>query len=205
MQRVFGGGLGDHALAFLAGHVGEQLLGFLGVFAGFEHRSTGNRDESADVAASKVMQLGIELTLFPLQGEPVVVVDQYGGDFAIFHRFQCNHVVAVGLAECSQTGQPLFGCVHAVHLDDRDRLLLEGAAGGYEADLALPFRIGEFHHRGRQVFFIDQLGVERNDAHPGGHANPGAVAGDVFLGQNGQRGVIRLGQQALLAEFVQGW
>ncbi|MNR01016.1 hypothetical protein D3C85_1168080 [compost metagenome] len=205
MQRVFGGGLGDHALAFLAGHVGEQLLCFLGVFAGFEHRSTGNRDQSADIATAEVMQFRVELAFFTLQGEPVVVVDEYGGDFAIFHRFQCNHVVAVGLAECSQTGQPLFGCVHAVHLDDRDRLLLEGAAGGYEADLALPFRIGEFHHRGRQVFFIDQLGVERNDAHPGGHANPGAVAGDVFLGQNGQRGVIRLGQQALLAEFVQGW
>ncbi|VVO39291.1 hypothetical protein PS712_05680 [Pseudomonas fluorescens] len=203
MQWVFGGGLGDHALTFFAGHVGEQLLGFFWMFAGFQDGGAGHGDQPADVATGEVVQLRIKLAFFPLQGEPVVVVHQNGSHFAVFHGFERDHVIAVSLAECPQTSQPLFGGVHAVHLDDRDRLLLEGAAGGHEADLALPFRIGKLHHRFRQVFFIDQLGVERHHADPGGHTDPGAIAGHVFLGQHRQCCVVSFGQQALLAEFVQ--
>ncbi|MNI67638.1 hypothetical protein D3C73_1232810 [compost metagenome] len=122
------------------------MLGFFWMFAGFQNRCAGNSDQPADVAAGEVVQLRIELALFTLQGEPVVVVHQDCRDFAVFNGFECDHVVAVGLAEGAQAGQPLFGRVHAVYLDDCDGLFLEGAAGRYETNLALPFRVGELHH-----------------------------------------------------------
>ncbi len=92
-----------------------------------------------------------------LQGEPVVVVDQYGGHFAIFHGFERDHVVGVGLAEGAQAGQPFFGGITTVQFDDRHGLFLERAAGGHEADLALPFGAGEIQDRLGQVFFGDQF------------------------------------------------
>ncbi|MCY1409973.1 hypothetical protein D9M71_253330 [compost metagenome] len=122
------------------------MLCFFRVFAGFQDGCAGHGDQPADVAAGEVVQFRIELALFTLQGEPVVVVDQHGGHFAIFHGFERDHIVAVSLAECAQPGQPFLGSVHAVHFDDGDGLFLKGAAGRHEADLALPFWIGEFHH-----------------------------------------------------------
>ena len=119
VQRVFGGGLGDHALAFFAGHVGEQLLGLLGMLAGLEHGSAGYGDQTADVAAGEIVQLGVELAFLPLQGEPVVVVHQNSRHFAVFHSLQGDHVVAVGLAEGTQAGQPFLGGFAAAVVIDR--------------------------------------------------------------------------------------
>ncbi|MNG19253.1 hypothetical protein D3C84_1033950 [compost metagenome] len=81
-----------------------------------------------------------------------------------------------------------------MHFDDCHGLFLERAAGGHEANLALPFRVGEFHHRFGQVFFIDQFGIERNHADSRGDADPGAIAGDVVFWQNGEGGGIGLRQ-----------
>ena len=68
----------------------------------------------------------------------------------------------------------------------------------------MPLRLGKFHHRLGQVFFVDQFRVEGDDSYARGDTDPGAVARNIFLGQYGQGRGVGLGQQALLAEFVQG-
>ncbi|MNX95913.1 hypothetical protein D3C86_1282100 [compost metagenome] len=205
MQWVFGGGLGDHALTFFAGHVSQQLLRFLGVLAGFERSGAGDGHEPPDIAISQVIQARVELAFLFLQGIPVVVVDQYGSDFTVFHRLEGDHVVGVGLAEGAQAGQPFLGSLTTVHLDDRHSLLLEGATGRHEADLALPLGLSEIHHRLGQVFLVDQLGVVGNHAGASGYAHPSAIGCDILFGQHLQRGIVDLRQQSKLAKIVQWW
>ena len=98
--------------------------------------------------------------VFPFKGKPVVVVHQHGGHFAVFHGLEGDHVVAVHLAEGAQAGQPLFGGFATVQLDDRHGLFLERAAGGHEANLALPLGASEIQHRFGQVFSAISFGLK---------------------------------------------
>ncbi|MNP10852.1 hypothetical protein D3C76_1030150 [compost metagenome] len=91
-----------------------------------------------------------------------------------------------------------------MHLQDGHGLFLEGAAGGHIADAAFPLGVGEVHHCGRQVFLVDLLRVEHDDARTGGDAHPGAVGANVLLGHHVRGGVVDLRQQAQLAQVVQG-
>ena len=82
-HRVFSSGVGDHSLTFFAGHVSQKLLGFFGMFAGLQYAGAGYGNQTARIAIGEVVQLGVQLAFLALQGEPVVIVDQHGGHFAI--------------------------------------------------------------------------------------------------------------------------
>ena len=173
------------------------------MLAGFEHTCAGHGNQAARITVGEVMQLGVQLAFFALQGKPVVVIDQHCRHFAILDSFERHHVVGVGLAEGTQASQPFFCGFTAMQFDDGHGLFLKRAAGGHETDLALPFGVSKVQYRLWEVLFINLFRVERNHASTCSHADPRAIGGHVFLGQCLQGGVISLGQETLFAQVVQ--